>query len=94
MINAMRIDPRDNVAVAVETINAGDEIVWPDAEGLLSHLTAETDVHIYHKFALRDITQGEKIVKYGEHIGEAGCDIKAGSEVHVHNVVSVREDLK
>ena len=33
------------------------------------------------------------IVKYGEHIGIAGCDIKAGEHVHVRNVEDHRENL-
>ena len=39
-----------------------------------------------HKFALRDIAEGEKIVKYGDPIGVATCLIPAGSHVHTHNV--------
>jgi len=39
-----------------------------------------------HKYALRDIKSGEDIVKYGNPIGHATCDIKAGEHVHTHNV--------
>ena len=39
-----------------------------------------------HKYALRDIAQGENIIKYGNPIGHATCDIKAGEHVHTHNV--------
>ena len=39
------------------------------------------------------MAQGEKVTKYGEHIGEANKEIKIGQHVHIHNVVSVREDL-
>jgi len=38
-----------------------------------------------HKYALRDIKCGENIVKYGNPIGHATCDIKAGEHVHTHN---------
>ena len=41
-----------------------------------------------HKFALKDIPQGEYIIKYGEIIGRATADIKAGEWVHTHNVRS------
>ena len=37
-----------------------------------------------HKIALRDIAQGEMIVKYGVVIGRATQDIPAGSWVHLH----------
>jgi altronate hydrolase len=39
-----------------------------------------------HKYALRDIKAGENIIKYGNPIGHATCDIKAGEHVHTHNV--------
>lgn len=39
-----------------------------------------------HKYALRDIREGENIIKYGNPIGHATCDIKAGEHVHTHNV--------
>ncbi len=39
-----------------------------------------------HKYALRDIAEGEDIVKYGMPIGHATCPIKKGEHVHVHNV--------
>ena len=39
-----------------------------------------------HKYALRDIKSGENIIKYGNPIGHATEDIKAGEHVHTHNV--------
>ncbi|OUN15232.1 hydrolase [Gemmiger sp. An87] len=92
MINAMIIDPQDNVIVAIEPLKAGDEVNYT-LNGQTESLKAATDVTIYHKLARRDIAKGEPVVKYGQHIGVAACDIKAGEHVHVHNVESKREDL-
>ena len=39
-----------------------------------------------HKYALRDIKEGENIIKYGNPIGHATHDIKKGEHVHTHNV--------
>ena len=39
-----------------------------------------------HKYALRDISKGENIIKYGNPIGHATTDIKKGEHVHTHNV--------
>ncbi len=39
-----------------------------------------------HKYALRDIRQGENIIKYGQPIGHATCDISQGEHVHAHNL--------
>ena len=92
MLNAMIIDVKDNVAVAIEPITKGETITYL-CEGQEVTLTAAQDITIYHKLARTDIAKGEPIVKYGEHIGIAGCDIKAGEHVHVHNVENHREEL-
>ena len=39
-----------------------------------------------HKYALRDIAKGENVIKYGNPIGHATADIKAGEHVHTHNL--------
>ena len=93
MRNAMIIDAKDNVAVAIEPIAKGDAAVYV-CEGREVSLPALEDITIYHKLATRDIAKGEPVVKYGEHIGVASCDIKAGEHVHVHNVEGHREDLE
>ena len=45
-------------------------------------------VHIEdgHKYALRDIRQGENVIKYGQPIGHATCDIQKGEHIHTHNL--------
>lgn len=93
MRNAMIIDAKDNVAVAIEPITKGDNAVYV-CEGKEVSLPALEDITIYHKLATRDIAKGEPVVKYGEHIGIASSDIKAGEHVHVHNVEGHREDLE
>ncbi|MCI5569654.1 MAG: UxaA family hydrolase [Candidatus Alectryocaccobium sp.] len=93
MYNAMIIDGRDNVAVAIEPIAKGDTVTYSDGDGK-KQLTAQQDITIYHKLATRNISKGEPIIKYGEHIGVATCDIKEGEHVHVHNVEGHREHLE
>lgn len=39
-----------------------------------------------HKYATRDIKKTENIIKYGQSIGHATCDIKKGEHVHTHNL--------
>ena len=93
MRNAMIIDAKDNVAVAIEPIAKGDAAVYV-CEGKEVSLPALEDITIYHKLATRDIAKGEPVVKYGEHIGVASSGIKAGEHVHVHNVESMKEDRR
>lgn len=92
MINAQMIDKKDNVAVAIEKIEKGAEIVYKNELDVVKIIAAE-DIEIYHKFAVRKIEKDEPIVKYGEHIGIANQEIEIGQHVHVHNVESHREEL-
>lgn len=43
-----------------------------------------------HKFAIKDIKQGDSIIKYGESIGVATKNISKGEHVHIQNVESCR----
>lgn len=92
MRNAMIIDGKDDVAVAIEAIRKGDTVTYV-LEGQEKFLTALQDITIYHKLAIHDIAKGAPVSKYGEHIGVAARDIKAGEHVHVENVASRRENL-
>jgi altronate hydrolase len=53
-------------------------------------LVLSQDIEFGHKYALRDIAQGEDVLKYGLPIGRALVDIRAGEWVHVHNCRSAR----
>jgi len=74
------IDPRDDVAVALSALAAGDAV----AEGV----TATAEIPAGHKVALRAIAKGEPVRKYGWPIGHATADIAAGDHVHSHNLAT------
>ena len=93
MLNAMIVEPQDNVVVAIEPISKGDTVTYT-CNGEDKALTALEDVTIYHKIAACDIPKGAPISKYGEHIGLAACDIKQGQHVHCHNLEEHREHLE
>ncbi|MCI8865433.1 MAG: UxaA family hydrolase [Lachnospiraceae bacterium] len=93
MRNAMIINEKDNVVVAVEPIARG-AAVFCNNLGKEESLIACDSIPIYHKIARRNIKSGEKLIKYGEYIGEAAVDIPAGSHVHTHNVLSIREKVR
>ena len=44
------------------------------------------DLENGHKYAVRDIEKGEKVIKYGFPIGTATEEIKTGEHVHSHNL--------
>jgi altronate dehydratase small subunit len=79
----------DNVATVVEPIEAPGEIIV-ETEGGRTVVHISNKIPFGHKFAIRDIPQGSLIIKYGEPIGVARIDIKAGEHVHVHNLESKR----
>lgn len=54
----------------------------------------EVNIEDGHKYACRDINQGEDIIKYGFPIGHATCDIKKGEHVHTHNVKTNLKGIK
>lgn len=45
-----------------------------------------------HKFALKNIAKGEKVIKYGMPIGTATADIPAGEKVHTHNLKTLLDE--
>lgn len=92
MNNALIIELKDNVAVVVDQISKGTEVKY-DLDNEVNTIIAKDDIQIYHKIAVKDIEKGEPVVKYGEHIGLAGVDIKKGQHVHTHNVENHREEL-
>ena len=77
----IQIHPSDNVAVALEDISAGEKLALPGFT-----VTADENISRGHKVALKAIEEGEPVVKYGNPIGIAKTEIKAGAWVHVHNV--------
>ncbi len=84
--NILIIHPRDNVAVALRSLKAGELAVVKGAEGFR---TLE-EIPASHKIAIKNIPQGEEIVKYGEIVAVSTRDIKTGEWVHTHNLESKR----
>jgi altronate dehydratase len=84
--NILIIRPRDNVAVALRTLDRGEMAV---AEGMDAFPALEK-IPASHKIALRDIAQGEEIIKYGETVAVSSRNIKRGEWVHTHNLESKR----
>lgn len=54
----------------------------------------EVDLTTGHKKALADISNGEKIIKYGMPIGLAICNISLGEHVHTHNMKTLLNNIE
>ena len=83
MKRAIRINPADTVAVALQPL-AADETI--DLDGLTIQLVS--DIPAGHKFALHDIPANKDIIKYGDPIGHAVRAIRKGEIANHHNIAT------
>lgn len=84
--DAILIHETDNVAVCLEDLAAGASAAVMAGKDTLT-VTAVDAVPRGHKIAMREIADGESILKYGEVIGKATQAIGVGKHVHRHNVI-------
>ena len=83
VVPALVITARDNVATALEPLDAGRVL---DLNGQMITIAESTPRG--HKIALCLIRAGEPVLKYGSTIGTATVDILPGAHVHTHNLAS------
>lgn len=85
-MNAVVLHPSDNVAVAIEDIDAGAPVG-------LGTLCALEKIPQGHKVALRTLVHGEDVIKYGFPIGHVSVEtVGAGRHVHIHNLATNLND--
>ena len=86
VLDAIVISESDNIAVCLRDIESGSDVSIRRGQEMIS-VAAIDPIPRGHKIAVRDIAEGDKILKYGEVIGQASQNIGLGNHVHVHNVV-------
>jgi altronate hydrolase len=72
----LRLNPKDNVVVAVDAVDVG-----VSAHGA----TAAARIPRGHKMAIAPIAKGQPVMKFGQIIGFASQDVAPGAHVHTHN---------
>ena len=72
----LRLNPKDNLIVAVDTVEAGT---------VVAGTTAAARVPRGHKLATAMIAKGAPVLKFGQIIGFASTDILPGQHIHTHN---------
>lgn len=77
----IKINQQDNVIVALVDLTKGEVLEENEFQ-----ITLLEDIKRGHKIALKDISPGENIVKYGFPIGHATEMIKKGAWAHSHNI--------
>lgn len=92
MQNFIRIHENDNVAIAIEKLEKGTEIRVSGAKGDTCVRTLE-EIPQGHKIALADLSEGTPVIKYGFPIGITKADVKEGSWIHTHNIMTGLGDL-
>ena len=92
MIHCVLHDANDTVAiVVVEGVTAGMDLnAWIMDEDRTISLKARQDIPIGHKVALKDMSTGDTVLKYGIDMGKVVAPIKAGQHAHVHNIKTKR----
>ena len=86
--NYIKINPADNVAVAIDPLKKGDRLTVDGTE-----IVVAEDIPAGHKVALRDFAADEHIVKYGYPIGHARAAIAKGAWVNEKNIKTNLEGL-
>ncbi len=77
----IKINPIDNVAVAIINLQRGEKVTVDNLEIILS-----ADIPVGHKFALKDIAEKEHVIKYGYPIGHARETIEQGDWINEENI--------
>jgi altronate hydrolase len=72
----LRLNARDNVLIAIDTVERG---------ACVAGVTATGRILRGHKMARQPIAGGEAVVKFGQIIGFATESIAPGAHVHTHN---------
>jgi altronate dehydratase small subunit len=84
--NFILCHPKDNVATARSPVKAGTLLRLTEQKTIV----VREQIPFGHKVALQKIHRGGPVIKYGERIGRAICEIKPGELVHIHNVAGER----
>ena len=77
----LKINPADSVVVCLAAKKKG-ELIEIDGKSI----TLNQDTPAGHKVLIKDVKQGEDIIKYGYPIGHAREDLKAGDWVNENNL--------
>ncbi len=77
----LKLDPRDNVFIALRDLKKGDIVEFAGTEYELT-----SDVPAKHKFVIRDLGQGDRIVMYGVTVGTATAPVKRGEAITTRNM--------
>jgi altronate hydrolase len=79
--SVLKIDPKDNVLVALTDLRKGNRVEFANQVYILA-----SDVRAKHKFATQDLSAEDDVVMYGVLVGKAREAIQAGQLLTTRNV--------
>ena len=83
-VNFIKINPDDNVAVAIHPLKKGENITVNNK----NIITIQEDIPAGHKVALKDFNVDENIIKYGYPIGHTITPISQGAWINEKNITT------
>ena len=84
----LQIDNRDNVLVALQPLQKGDEIIFNNSTIIL-----QDDIAAKHKFFIHNMQTGDEIIMYGVLVGKAQNPIPAGGLMTTSNTKHAAADF-
>jgi (2R)-sulfolactate sulfo-lyase subunit alpha len=92
MIHFVVHEEGDSVGtVVVEGVKTGAALNgWIMEQDRVIEMRTGSEIPSGHKIALKDLSVGDTVMKYGVDIGKVVSPIKAGEHLHVHNVKTKR----
>jgi altronate hydrolase len=76
----LRLDPRDNVLIALQDLRSGERVRFSDHEFVLT-----SDVPRKHKFVTENLAPGSDVIMYGVLVGKARDSIRIGEILTTRN---------
>ena len=89
MFHALQLESVDNVATVVADIAKGSVITVQAGARAVTLSTLES-IPFGHKVALRPISRGEVVIKYGRPIGRMLIGVAKGGLIGAHNIEGMR----
>ena len=84
----LRLDPRDNVLIALADLRKGEQISFDSETYIL-----ESDVRAKHKFVVDDLAAGASVRMYGVLVGKTVEPIRRGALLTTRNIHHEAEDF-
>ena len=77
----LKVNPKDNVLVALQNLSKGDSISFEQ-----NNIVLQEDIPAKHKFYITDLSKGNEVIMYGLLVGKVTMDVKAGVRMSTDNL--------